>query len=641
MDRKLDRELGMDRPITRRDFLHGLGTVTATTMLPINSKADDPKSIGERLPGSLYPPELSGLRGNHQGSFEVIHKLARGRDAPWGAVSRLEPDYYDLVVVGAGISGLSAAYFFQKERPDARILLLDNHDDFGGHAKRNEFRVDGHKLLAYGGAQTMQEPSSYPLTTKRLLKELGVNIGDFDFAYDQQFYKRHKLTGGIYFNKDKWGADSLIPFDIANFRDWMPLAEPAIDAKSAVKRMPISDSAKRQLLGLLELEEDQIPHLTHGQKWDYLYTLSYKDFLKRHLKVTEQEVFDIFQDLTSDSGVGIDSVAAASALWGAGMPGWDAAGLPEVEPEEAYIHHFPDGNASIARQLVRKMIPQAASGNTIKDLVTSVFDYTKLDQQDASVRIRLDSTVVDVRHHSAKNLENGLSVTYVRDAQAHRIKAKAVVMACDNAVIPYICPELPATQREALSFQVKVPILYTNVALRNWRAWKSLGVGAVVCPDSYHINASLDFPVSFGGYNFSEGPDYPVVVHMERFPHRSNQGLTPKEQFRLGRNELMKTSFETIERSVRLQLGGMLEGGGFDPARDIAAITCNRWAHGYAYWYRSLYDDEYDDDDDPRYPHMIARKRYGRIAIANADSGASPMMETAIEQGYRAVSELL
>jgi spermidine dehydrogenase len=128
---------------------------------------------------------------------------------------------------------------------------------------------------------------------------------------------------------------------------------------------------------------------------------------------------------------------------------------------------------------------------------------------------------------------------------------------------------------------------------------------------------------------------------MERFPHRSNEGLTSREQHRIGRYELLSTAYETIERNIRSQLAGMLGDGGFDPARDIEAITVNRWAHGYAYWYSPLFDPVYEDDDDDRYPHILARKRFGRIAIANADAGASANINSAIEQGYRAVYDLI
>lgn len=642
MSKLSDRKLGMHHQISRRDILHGFGALGAGSILPGTSRANSLLSNSQVLPGdNRYPPSLTGLRGNHAGSFEIMHGLAREGQISWDSVTNGDPQKYDLIVVGAGISGLSAAYFYLQERPNARILLLDNHDDFGGHAKRNEFDVDGRKLIAYGGAQTMQEPSGYPRIVKGMLKELGVDFKSFNKAYDQNFYRRHNLAGGVYFNRQQWGADTTLAFDLANYADWLPVASSSLDAREAVDSMPISDAAKKQLLKLLQTKEDQIPHISGWRKWDYLYSISYRDFLARHLGVTEQEVFDIFQDLTTDSGVGIDAVDAASAMWGSGLPGWDAAGLPEVEPDEPYIHHYPDGNAAIARQLVRKMIPQVAPGTTMEDLVTAQFDYSVLDNPDAPVRIRLDSTAVEVRHIGEKKSATQVAVTYVRHGKAQQVIADGVIMACNNAAIPSICPELPSKQREALAFQVKVPILYTNVALRNWQAWKNLGISAVACPGSYHINASIDFPVSYGNYSFASNPDDPVIVHMERFPHRSNQGLTPKEQYRLGRYELASTSFETIERNVRAQLSGMLAEGGFDPARDIAGITVNRWAHGYAYWYRSLYDDEYDNDNDPRYPHIIARQRYGRIAIANSDAAATAMMEAAIEQGYRAVSELL
>jgi spermidine dehydrogenase len=393
---------------------------------------------------------------------------------------------------------------------------------------------------------------------------------------------------------------------------------------------------------LLTTDEDQIPDVGSDAKSEYLDSISYREFLLRHLNITEPEVFEVLQDLTSDFGVGIDAVPAGAAMYYTGLPGWDATGLPDDAGQtEPYIHHFPDGNASVARLLVRSMIPAVAPGNTMEDVVTAHFDYSKLDQADSSVRIRLRSTVTNVAHDGDARSAKRVSISYVRNGQAFRVKARGCVLACDNSIIPLLVPELPATQREALAFQVKTPILYTSVALRNWQAWKKLGIGAVYAPGSYHIHATLDFPVSLGNYSYSDGPDKPVVVHMERFPHVNNQDLTAREQYRRGRYELMSTSFDTIERNVRTQLAGMLGEGGFDPATDITGITVNRWAHGYANFYNSLFDAVYADDDDERYPHISARKRYGRIAIANADAAASAMLEAAVEQGYRAATELI
>jgi spermidine dehydrogenase len=542
--------------------------------------------------------------------------------------------------VGGGLSGLAAAHFFSKQKPKARILVLDNHDDFGGHARRNEFQVGGRTLIGYGGNQTLEEPSGYSDVVAGLLRDLGVDTKRFDTAYDQEFYKRNGLAAGIYFNRRDWGVDRMVALDLGTFKDFLPLAPSPLSPKEAVAQMPISEPARREFLRLLVTHQDQIPEIPPDAKEKYLYTLSYRAFLSKHLNIHEPEVFAVLQDLTADAGVGIEATPALGALGYTGLPGWNAAGLPEPEGFEPYIHHFPDGNASIARLLVREMIPAVAPGTTMDDVVTARFDYSKLDRANSPVRLRLKSTVVGVEHDGDPKSAKRVRITYVRGGRAYRVQARSCVLACDNAMIPHLCPELPAPQREALALQVKTPMLYTTVALRNWRAWKKLGIGAAVTPGSYHINAMLDFPVSLGGYSFAKGPDDPIAVHMERFPHRSNQGLTAREQYQIGRRDMLTTSFETIERNIRSQLAGMLAAGGFDPARDIEGITVNRWPHGYSYWYNPLFDPVYEDDDDERYPHMRARRRFGRIAIANADAGANAMFETAVEQGHRAVAEL-
>ena len=306
--------------------------------------------------------------------------------------------------------------------------------------------------------------------------------------------------------------------------------------------MPISEPAQREFLRLLVTDRDRMPEIPAGAKAKYLYTISYRDFLIKHLDIHEPEVFAVLQDLPADSGLGIEATPAIDAMDYLGLPGWNAAGLPPPEYFEPYIHHFPDGNASIARLLVRKMIPAVAPGKTMEDVVTARFDYSKLDEAKSPVRLRLNSTAVRVKHDGDPKTAKRVRVTYVRGDRAYRVQARFCVLACYNMMIPHLCPELPASQREALALQIKTPILYTSVALRNWQAWKKLGIGAAVAPTGYHINAMLDFPVSLGSYRFSKGPDDPIVVHMERFPHRSNMGLTPRDQYRLGRYELLSTT---------------------------------------------------------------------------------------------------
>ena len=639
MSKPGDPDLGMDREISRRDVLHGLGALATSSLLPGRALAD--AMLAAETNGAFdYPPVLTGLRGSHAGSFEVAHALAREGKRDFGPVEDTDEREYDLVVVGAGISGLAAAYFYRQSNPDAHILILDNHDDFGGHARRNEFPIGGRTLIGYGGSQSMEAPSGYSRLVKSFLGDIGVRIDRFDSAYDETFFRRHGLAGAAFFNRKDWGADRLVRYDLSNLGSYLPLAPSEFSAADAVAQMPMSDSARRQFLHLLTADEDVLPELSYGEKEEYLSSISYREYLERHLGITEDEVFSVLQALTTDTSVGIEAATAAGALFYLYLPGVKAAGVDFRDEEEPYIHHFPDGNASIARLLVRELIPDVASGTTMEDVVTARFDYRRLDRRSSSVRLRLGSTVTHVENHGRSKNASRVDVTYVRGGRAYRVRARHSVLACYNAIIPSLCPELPEVQRRALANQVKAPILYTTVALNNWRAWKKLGVGAVASSGSYHTLAMLDFPVSLGDYRFSETPDDPIAVHMERFPHAPNSGLSKREQRRVGRHELFATPFETIERNIRRQLAATLAEGGFDPSADIEAITVNRWAHGYSWTYDWDEQPYYEDWNDERYPHVQARKPFGRITIANSDSAARAMMEDAIEQAWRAVGEL-
>ncbi len=421
----------------------------------------------------------------------------------------------------------------------------------------------------------------------------------------------------------------------------MPFAANTLPAAEAVLQMPLSDAARAELLRLLTTTEDRMPEIPQDEKVDYLYSISYQEFLSKHLDIKEPEVFAVMHNLATDSGVGIDTATAGDSLFYVSLPGRNATGIPDDELGDPYIHHFPDGNASIARLLVRSMIPDVAPGSTMEDIVSARFNYDKLDLVDSAVRLRLNSTVVRVENVGGPKTAKQVNVSYVQNGQSARVAARHCVLACYNAIIPSLCPELPEAQRKALAWPVKTPMIYTSVALRNWRAWKKLGIGGVSAPGSYHANALLDFPVSLGDYQYASEPDDPIVVHMEKFFYRSNEGLSQREQHRLGRYEMYVTPFETIERNIRGQLAETLADGGFDPAKDIAGITVNRWAHGYAYGYNELEDETYDDRNDERYPHVQGRKPFGRIAIANSDAGAGAIIHQAIAQAHRAVEELV
>jgi spermidine dehydrogenase len=635
---KQDRELGMQQKITRRDFLNGVSIAVGTSLLAANplwlEAFGVPQSpfAPEKDP-TYYPPGKTGMRGSHDGSWEVAHALRDGKEWPEPIA---DDESYDLIVVGAGISGLAAAYFYRKAAgANARILLLDNHDDFGGHAKRNEFHAGKRMLLGYGGTQSIEAPGHYSKEAIGLLKELGIDVQRFYKYYDQKLYESMKLGEATFFDKETFGVDRLVP------EAGLHYFGPTFTAETAAQ-LPIAEAAQRDIIRLQVAAVDYFPDLNPEQKRAKLIKTSYKDFLLQYVKV-HPDVAKVFQTAPHDLyGVGIDAVSAYdSARYG--YPGFKGITLPkrhgedDQEEEEPYIFHFPDGNASIARMLVRSLVPDVLPGNTMEDIVTARANYARLDDPASRVRVRLNSTAVRARHVGDPAAAREVEVTYVRGGQAHRVRAAHCVLACYNMIVPYLCPEMSAKQKEGLSYCVKIPLVYTNVLISNWKSFQKLGINGVYAPAAYFSNVTLDFPVSMGDYPFPSSPDEPCVLHLLRTPCKP--GLSCKDQYRAGRYELFSTQFETFERNVRDQLGRILSAGGFDPARDIQAITVNRWPHGYAYEYNALFEPL--DRPASERPCVIGRQPFGRIHIANSDADGHAYTNIAIDQGHRAVSEIV
>jgi spermidine dehydrogenase len=609
--------------ISRRDFLNGVTLTIASGLTPAAQIAADP---------ARYPPALTGLRGQHPGSFETAHRVARaGERYRFGDV---EEDY-DLVVVGGGISGLAAAWFFRQAiGADARILILDNHDDFGGHAKRNEFSLDGRRIIGYGGSQSMQSPRTlYSALAKDLLRELGVDVTRFEIAFDRNLYSSLGLTRGVFFAGEAFGRDVLLPSDPMRMpADVTAPGSPQSLAES-LAAFPISPASKTQLLALYDPGRDPLAGRSVEEKRKLLKSTSYRDYLIKICGCSE-EVANCFQGRTLGFfALGCDAVPAADVRE-FGYPGFAGLGLPAesaAEWKEPYIYHFPDGNASLARLLVRSLVPGVAPGHDMNDIVLAQFDYDALDRPDQNIRVRLDSTCIDVRAAGDKVL-----VGYMRAGVAHRIAAKHVVLACFHMMIPYIMPDLPQPQRTALAQNVKAPLVYTNVLVRHWHPWITLKVHDIAAPMSFHSRVALDFPVSLGGYRHPRDPAEPIVLHLEHVPGAPNSGLDARSQFRIGRAKLLDMTFADFEVRIHDDLDRMLGPGGFSSARDIAAITVNRWPHGYGYVANSLFDaDDYEDTVER------ARRLFGRVAIANSDAAGDAYAHLAIDQAERAVRELV
>ena len=616
--------------ISRRDFLNGvaLSVAAGTTLSPLELLAMDAAR------GVHYPPALTGMRGSHPGSFEVAHALARS-GAKWPRPDQQTDATYDLVVVGGGISGLAAAFFYrQRAGSDKRVLILDNHDDFGGHAKRNEFAVDGERLIGYGGSQSIDTPGHYSAVAKQLLKDVAIDTQRFYDYFDREFFEERKLRRGIYFSEMAYGADRVAPDVMRGFDGSTPG-----DIETAIADYPLPELARQSLLGLLRNAEDLLPEHTRAEKIGLLRRTSYCDFLRKYAGMPEEIVVLLRDSIKGYWGIGWDALSALEGFR-LGMPGTTRLGIGELEGEppgrdEPYIFHFPDGNAGVARSLVRQLIPDAVPGRTMEDLVTARADYDRLDREGSDVRIRLSSTGVDVRHTGDGK---AVDVTYVRQGEVQRVRSRHVVLACYNSIVPHICSEVPEKQKEAIAYATKVPLVYINVAVRNWRAFDRLGFNEFYVPRAELMHSfGMDFPVSIGRYAYTDSPDDPTVIHGTFVPTAPGRGLSAREQHVEGRRRLYEMSFDDFEQGIVRQIDGALSGGGFDAGRDIAAITVNRWPHGYAY--------EYNDYSDPpgwgrdAGPHIAGRAQIGRISIANSDAAAYAYVNGAIDAADRAVNE--
>src|SRR5215471_4544282 len=372
------RRLGMGRPITRRDFIDGIAVAAALAPSSRTLAAVGAEIVGtaaQDRPG-YYPPARTGMRGSHPGSFEAAHALRDGTF--WDSAGKPidTGESYDLIVVGGGISGLAAAHFYREAAGEkARVLILDNHDDFGGHAKRNEFRVNNAFRLGFGGTFSIESPAPYSAVAKGVIEELGIDVPSYAKYFDKNLYLTLDLRPKIFFDKETFGADRLVVNPSP--RGWNESEDAAALSSELLQQFlaeaPIAEPARVDLPRLLHEKKDYLPGLTSDEKKAKLARISYANFLKEIVGVHE-DIIKMYQALPHGLfGVGFDAVAAQDA-WGLGMPGFEGMKLdpapgkgmnrdciPNAEAEK-YFFHFPDGNATIARLLVRQLIPEVLPG---------------------------------------------------------------------------------------------------------------------------------------------------------------------------------------------------------------------------------------------------------------------------------------
>ncbi len=620
----------MAMEITRRDFMNGVALSTSATLLtPCELFAQGSSDASP----AYYPPTLTGMRGNHPGSFEVAHALAWSGVKP--ATHRKLDEHYDLVIVGAGVSGLATARFYQQRMgPAAKILILDNHDDFGGHAKRNEFHQDGRMLLGVGGSVNVDHPGDYSDVAKGLLDDLGIDLDAMKTNIDE-FGILSSATGSVLALP---GPDG----HVATVGKWSLFMLGVGAYEPAVRALPLPVSEQDKLIEFLSGDRDYLHDLSLADKQTYVESTSYAEFLTERVGLSAKTIpmfFPVPKLLFGPAGI---RASVLEAIY-MGCPGIQGMGwLSEVKEQmiagitsgDQSTLYFPDGNASVARLLVHKLIPAVAPDTQgFNDIAVSRFDYSALDRTDHPVRLRLNSTVVGVQETDS----NRVTVDYVDDGNAISVTGDHCVLACYNGAIEYLCPTLPESQKDALRYGPKVPLVWANVVLKNGQAWSKLGAGSVSCPDDPYVVITVAPPTTTGGHQPPRGPDDPMVAHMLGIPSVESTGNeNSRELCRLARHKVYRTSFDTYEQEIRDQLQGVLGKHGFNHETDITAITVNRWPHGYAYEYMSLDDPEWAEG---QAPHEIGRAQFGRISIANSDSEALAYLDAAIDAAWRAVEE--
>ena len=626
---KFDKELGLDRDITRRDFVYGSSILLSSAVVGCG-KSTDKKSHSNSdysfdVSANWYGPggigDYAKSHGNTPELIKTAHEIRSGRFNTEIAYAVDSGEEYDLVVVGGGFSGLSAAYHFNRLNPSGRVLILDNHPLFGGEAKRNDFNVNGVHISGPQGSNDFGIPSAtggpddyfsaLNLPREFNYVEPGGSAADMRIPidnYDYMTWQEKHFDVGHFFNgavnpwiKDVWGTG-------LNSTPWSTEVK---DAFTRVRSTEIKDKSGRDT-----------------DRW--LDSITLKSYYEEELRLPPEVTSFYDPIMASIIGLGCDAI---SAYWGKyfDMPGFKK---PELYNEDL-LQSFPGGNTGIARHFVKKLNPDAIEGTSFEEVLFGRIAFDQLDREDKPVRMRLNSTAVSIEHTSQVNGNEQVQITYAKNGELNKLKAKAVVMATGGWVNRNVLKDLPSEYHGAYGKFGHSPVLVANVALTNWRFLERLGVSAAIWPEGFGFTCNIRRPMIVDGKSQPLHPDKPIVLTF--YTPIFKPGLERKEQGAVGRAELLSTSFTDYERQIREQMTIMFSAGGFDPGKDIAGIILNRWGHAYV---NPDLGFMFGADGNNAPPDVI-REPYGRIAIGHSELRGHQYWSGAAGEGRRAVEALL
>lgn len=632
-----DTLLGMDRRITRRDFFNA-GLLAAGSALLQTPPPGILAAGTDSWDGYGGVGDYASSHGNTIAVIEAAHQIRDGRFDTKPADALDTGEVFDLVVVGGGMSGLSAAYHFNKRKQNGACLVIDNHPIFGGESKQNEFIVRGQRLMGPQGANEFDIPVDPQEDGYDLYRELGIPTSFSYQTWDPQL-------GRLDFDRTNYGFQVWLDSPhFGYFFDSTPqersLPSPNLLIRDLwgqrLRESPYSDKIKTDLL-TWRIGIDRRERPADFERW--LDSMTYKDYLEKVLGLDAAVSRYADPILAAAIGLGCDAISAYAAFQ-IGMPGFQgfaARQSPPQRPDEVPAHTwqmFPGGNSGFARYFVKALVPGAiGGGHTLDEVLNSRVQFSALDRPGHSVRIRLASTVVRVEH-AAAGRDSHVDITYTRKGKIYRLKARAVVMAGGGWSTRRVVRDLPDAHRQAYSQFHHSPMLVVNVAVNHWRFLHKLGISSARWFDGFGFSCNLRRQMLVGNDRPRLHPDDPNIITF--YVPFYYPGLQPAAQGNRGRMELLSTSYREYERHLREQMLRVFGQAGFDPRQDIAGIILNRWGHAYVDPQPGFF---FGKSGQPA-PRDVIRRSFGRIAFAHSELVGHQYWLGAIGEGRRAVDQL-